>query len=446
MARFPDTPKTKQLKPDEIAAKLKVLFDESVVGADFIRYRSFFYLYCVTEDDFLKIVADAEVKEPNTIDWPLFDQYKDLSIPVQTISDLVNSNVFAHNSSPFRTFVTLAEFFGPGQDVPLPFHTVRVLSGSFIKGLITRLILQMYPLKLKGDLVLRTAFSFGTPSGTPWKADDWASEYLSKFSAHLQSATSWNEARDDKKNPDYERCLSALTDSTLQMAGIVLGWEAGDALSAMPADPGDKIRTAIWSLLNSQFTTQQLGMAVAYTLSFIAGYIATERNINVVEGKPADRALPDPTNIGAVHNKLGEHIRCGNHRHNAAFDIANRFFALVVAESYIVANDEHYEDDTKEDQGEASRAYQAFIIGFERGLASGAEEIFDELFKDGYSLGYSAGWQDGYRAGYKANSNQPTWLGSLQSIIGDVHGALGDLTTLVSDAKTAATVIAVIFD
>jgi hypothetical protein len=401
--------------------------------------------------DFVLIVGEAQKHQPNPIDWPLYNSYKDLTIRAQTITALEASNVFALTAEDFKTFIHLID----GDKTPLPFNTARVLSGSFIKGLLTRLVVDDYHLQLNGkpvQLVLSP-----NPKKDDWQAESWILGYLRTFSEHLQLPDSWDAVRDDKKNPDYAKCLSALTDSTLQAAGIVAGWKAGDTLLGLPDAQKTTIRGSILTLLHSQFTTREVGMAIGYSLCYLAGYISSERSIQVVEGKPSSKAYAGPDKLAFVFESLGNHIRSKSQGLIGAFEIANKLFALVVAEFYIVATDPQYNNNTGKIQVTACQDYQAFLLGFERGLLNGAELTFTELFneayglgysdgfRDGYSQGYAAGWQDGYRVGYNAGSNQGTWLNSLHTILGDVGTALGDLNTVLSDAKTAGTVITALF-
>jgi len=273
----------------------------------------------------------------------------------------------------------------------------------------------------------------------------------------MQAPTTWTALGQS----DYPSALTELTDATVQAAGIIKGWLAGDGLLSSPNY--STYDTAIWKWLNSRYTTKQLGKMMGYTFSYLSGYLGCERTIAAINGQTLPTRQNGTQKLGNIlplltNNTVASATNLAFKKDNV-FQLANHFFDLVNGEFYGIAQQSGY-------SLSALSNYQAFINGFTSGLTQGASVMFSELFdagwdlgntygysigyasgfRDGYSEGYGAGWQEGYASGYTAG--QQTWMSGLTNILSNLGALISDTSTIMKilgDVATVGEVLGAIF-
>ena len=200
------------------------------------------------------------------------------ALNVEYVSSLGQSKVFAKAGAPWQVFVKLDNF-----GLLLPFQTASTVALTFVKGMVTRLILEKYNQLWKSINITVPSLPLAPPTSPPPPAppaltvDTWAKAYLTSLSTELSDFTKWNQW----PVQDYSQCLSNMTDASLQVAGISLGWFAADEL--ISATDTATI-SAIWSLLNARYTTAHLGAMVGYVFCYLTGYLQNERIAKLVQG------------------------------------------------------------------------------------------------------------------------------------------------------------------
>lgn len=463
----PLTPPTPTgLSDAQAATLLQAIYDSPTLSP----YGCYFYLNNISVVDFLSAVGGAM----ETPDQPYpYNKYKTVTpvhftLSMQCISALGASKVFTKTGQPWQVFVKLDNY-----QLLFPFHIASVLSISFIKGFVTRLILEAYSNKWS---TIQPPFSIPAlpliPYPPPPQAqtgltvDLWAQYYLKSLSSTFQDVKNW----DHWGVQDYGQCLSNMTDASLQVAGIVTGWHAADQLIA---NAETATVANVWKLLNAKYTTRHLGMMVGYAFCYLSGYAKNERIALIMQGAKPSASQNGPATIPAIYNNLSNNVEllCGSGSYQKElFDMGNRFFRLVVGEFYAITQNPNYVPPPPSTSvAGALAAYQAFIVGFERGMSLGADVLFTDLYvagwdageQFGYNLGYSNGFRDGYsqgygagwQAGYDANVNTPsTWMGGLSNIfqnlgtvLGDADKIAGQIGPILGDVKTVGTVVAAIF-
>jgi hypothetical protein len=380
--------------------------------------------------------------------------------------------VFSGSAQPFQVFVSIdrtSAVSGSAAKVLVPYQTAVVLSGAFIHGLVTRLLLDKYkttwaalnpPIALWNPLPLVAAPPKGggpapNPLPVPMNANDWAQKYLSTLSTNLQNPASWNALSAAHGSTDYFGCLSYATDSSLQTVGISMGWLAGDALTDGTYPNAQACQAAIFTLLKGKYKANDFGWMVGYTFSYLSGFLSSERTKAMIAGTTAPSQEADPSKAPLnIYNALlnaAAGATSGVTQANVS-SIADTFFKFVLSEFYAVSGGS---------PAEAAKI-QGFLLGFEQGLTAGAEVMYRQLFEEGYALGYakgyelgyttgfkngytqgySAGWTSGYAVGYQNGQN--TWMSGLQNIIGGLGGMLNDpgtMTTILGDISVGRTII-----
>jgi hypothetical protein len=375
--------------------------------------------------------------------------------------------IFSGGGQPYQVFVSLdkIDYKGAPAQVLVPYQIAKLLSGAFIHGLVTRLVLDRYKaawfngtpsVPLWADLPLTSAPPKGPnphPVATAMDAGAWAQKYLQTLCVAVVDPQKWMSTRSALNTAhlpsDYFGCLRYLSDSSLQAAGIIIGWLAGDALTAPGFGGAVACQQAILNLLKDRHSHVAIGRMVGYTFTYLNGFISSERTRAAISANALQAPLNDPINPQKgppqIFTNLAAHV--SGVAQTDLTPLATAFFNFIVAEFYAIGNG----------AGDRSRAekYQAFIQGFAQGALGAADVLFRQLFKeayqlgytngfhDGYAQGYSAGWTEGYAVGYQAGQN--TWMSGLQSIIDGASGLLSDakeLDTLLNDATTVGTVIA----
>jgi hypothetical protein len=437
------------------------------------QYSCFFFLQEFSNDDFLGSVGYAMEYPDTDVLIQKFYQY----VPDQAVQLYVHSisametgaaSIFSGNSQPYQVFISLDKIAlasGAAKQL-VPYQTAKLLSAAFIHGLVTRLLLDRYkqvwsnakpnPVPLWTDLPLVAAPPIGPnphPVSTPMNAAAWAASYINALTSNLTKPLTWTTTSSQHGNLNYLGCLNILTDSSLQAAGMITGWLAGDAITdpAFGAANTTACQKAIWSLLGNAYTYVDIGTLVGYTFTYLNGFILSERTKAAISANPLPTAANNPTTgPAAIYTYLST-----NTVNQVNFTpLATAFFNFIVAEFYAIAGTNLVN----------AAKYEAFIEGFAKGLLIGANSLFGELFEEGFQLGYttgfnvgyeqgySAGWTEGYAVGYQQGQN--TWMSGLQSIISGASGTsglsgllsdAGTLSTLLNDATTVGTAIASLF-
>jgi hypothetical protein len=463
-------PQPKPLGDADIAANLEKIYTVAAVS----QYGCYFFLNFFTSNDYLGSTGFAVNASDSDLLIQKYYQYPncaDVQLYLHAISALEQNaqKIFSGASQNYQTFVALdrTTVAGGNAKILVPYQTAQVLSAAFTHGLVTRLILNGYkqkwasiaapvgPISLPYDLTLiASPPPTGAPSGAPaaMNAGDWVQKYLAALTTTLVNPTSWNQAATSTGSQNYITCLSYYTEASLQAVGIVMGWLAGDALTSDPTNNQLlQCQQAIWTLLNSKYTQQQLGAIMGYTFSYLSGFILSERTQAMISGAsipPAPDNNPS-TAPQAILNALSVNLmNTLKPIQNNVVGLASAFFSFVLAEFYAISNNNL-----------ASAAkYEVFIEGFQQGLMRGADVQYQQLFeqgyqlgytngfRDGYSQGYSAGWTAGYAVGYQAGQN--TWMSTFQNTTNGLTTLLNDAGTLgklLNDAGTVGTVIASVF-
>ena len=453
----------------EVATYLTTLYKSTV----FAPYGCYFYLNNMTASDFLSCTGPAMETPDQIYQYNKYaaDLPTHFGLNVQFISALggtTGSKAFAKAGLPWQVFVKLDNY--TQSPVLLPFQTACALSLTFIKGLVTRLILEKYndlwssirpPISVP-SLPLVPPSSPPPPAPPPLTVLSWATTYVTSLSVELTTVANWT------KWPvqDYSQCLSNMTDASLQVAGLATGWSAADAL--ISAADNTSIQ-AIWNLLNRRYTTQHLGAMVGYTFCYMSGYLKNERIAALMQGVTPPAQIAGPAELPTIYTNLAQNIDTTSTSGSYAqptFDITNRFFALVVGEFFSITQNTSYAPPPPSTSAtDALASYQAFITGFETGMSQGADVLFTDLYTEGweageqfgYSIGYSNGYRDGYSQGYAAGwqagySAMPaatsTWMSGLNNIFGGLGNLLddaGQLPGILSDVGTVGQAIASIF-
>ncbi|MHC2423302.1 hypothetical protein ACVII1_006306 [Bradyrhizobium elkanii] len=464
LSPLPIIPEPTPTLTDQVKAGfLKTVFQE----ASLAKFAPYLILHEFSADDFSATVG-AAMGSPDTD--VLFQRYYQWSDPAQLIVRSISSMetqalpVFSGRGQSYQVFISLdkIDYHGAPAQLLVPYQLAKLLSGAFIHGLVTRLILDKYkdtwatatpPVPLWADLPLTAAPPKGpNPHPIPQAMDAgaWADKYLLSLCTQLLIPKTWtNTSATLSANhlpSDYFGCLHYISDCSLQTAGIVIGWLAGDAITASAFGNGPACQRAIWSLLKDRHGPVAFGKMVGYTFTYLNGFISSERTKAAISANSVQAPLNDPIKGPAlIYGNLASHVS-GSAQVNLT-PLATAFFNFIVAEYFAISDD----------RGKAAK-YQAFIQGFAQGTLGAADILFRQLFneayelgytngfRDGYAQGYSAGWTEGYAVGYQAGQN--TWMSGLQGIIDGASGLLNnpdDLGKLLNNLTTVGTVIATLF-
>jgi len=286
----------------------------------------------------------------------------------------------AANIETFNQFcITLDGYVG----VTVPMRAAEVVSGSFITGLVTRLVLEMSTKRGDDDL-----------SGIRYKRK-------------IETDRSRWISPGNSKMEDFLRKISQ--DGLLTTAGIFHGWTFGGNL-ARRADPA---YTAImWKLLKSRFSWAEIGDLTGYGLNYLIGFLRCQLALSTVEkGGTADL------------NKIRELLIKDERTHDTEKVVCDFFDAFLSLAPAILGS-------------RARSPFLDFVKGFQRGGLRSSEAVFVLAlnagygigYRDGYQAGYARGYADGYAAGYEDGTST-------------VGGIFQGLVKEISNFETAATVV-----
>ena len=445
-----------QLSEQAIASNLQTIYSTPGLSD----YGCYFTLLNLRADRFISVVGEAQQTPGVDYDW---QPYKHVTptpdkviLRVRFMDNLIATQAFKAPSQfiDYTTFVNIMKY-----GYVVPYQTAMLIDSSFLAGLVTRLIFQKYysachALVPNGLLSINTA---PPVAGSPpvRSAEKWIGEYFQTLSNTMTGTGSWNS--------EYLTCLTANTDSALQVAGMVEGWRLGDKLTDGTIDTSKGCLASIWALLGSRYTTEHIGRLVGYTLFLLGGYLNNERIIDYRGGTTYAQIL-DPT---AIFNKFGPHLeaisKLGGTGPDFTFRLANQFYGFVLSDFQMLMAD-------SPGNQTAIAAYRSFLDGYEAGLTCGATTMFRVMytagwetgydsgyvtgfttgyaigFSNGYGEGYANGWQAGYNTGYTDGQN--SWTGILGGIANTIGTAIGDAQAIAGVASQivgAGSVVAGLF-
>jgi hypothetical protein len=264
---------------------------------------------------------------------------------IQDLSSLnTGTKLFSGATQAYQVFISMDRISSnnPQGTILLPYQTAKLLSSGFIYGLATRLILDSYKQAWAG---VGTALPYGLPVvaappknppavvPAPLNAADWCQQYLTALSGKLVNPATWTSTSSANSNTDYFGCLSLLTDSSLQAVGMMMGWLAGDAITADPN--AATYEAAFWNLLRGvnkpnyrNYTTIHVGMMVGYTFTYLSGLLSSERSKAMIAGNVPPQPLTDPVKSPPeIYSLLSVNTNAG--ATGITPNVGNQFFELV---------------------------------------------------------------------------------------------------------------------
>jgi hypothetical protein len=355
----------------------------------------------------------------------------------------------------------------------------ELISACFIDGLVSRLILGQYVPIWKNyapNKTLPIAFEDLSPVPGPGPAptgptpatnmDKWYAAVFTALASKCSLSTTWNGSATDPTL--YGECVTNQIDPGLQLAGIMMGWRAGDALAAAIGTPdGTAAWNAIWQFLGYRYTTELLSRMMGYTFMVLAGFLDNDRTGNVINYK-GTAPFPAPPqasqgNLVPLFNQFTNQMLLTRNSNKISLlrELIDRFYRLIEGELYGITQNSSYPGNA----GQTLIQYNAFIGGVVHEMTAAADQLFDEIynagyqagyesglqigytngFRDGYSQGftggYTVGYQNGDAAGYAAGASS---VGGLGSIVSGIRNVLGSASSILSDAGTVGTVISTV--
>jgi hypothetical protein len=272
-----------------------------------------------------------------------------------------------------RDFAICITLDGLLQEVPI--EAAEVYASNFANGLVTRLML---------DGFLQHWAKMGA------KVDPADLDIFVPSNGRVDLSIFSTPNGYDTGNP-LSHLDDLLKDNSLQAAGILWGWQAGSSLAGLRG--GDqKYRAAVWKLIKTRYSSEQIGTMVGYTLSYVVAYAQTQKARQEAGGgplAPGDILKKAATDPQIVFGKK----------------LLGRIQELLLLDFYVSS--------VKSKDPKQVDIYFAFIRGYVKGITQASDAIFDYVFtvaygigysdgfRDGYAKGYRDGWHDGYAAGYK---------------------------------------------
>jgi hypothetical protein len=366
---LPDVPKPTPLSTDQVTAILDDLFKWPAAS----KYGTYFLLLpgAIT----LKQNVAANVAAIPAGQVYLYQPYpianKSVAVKVLAVAGLQASWPFqAATGDPADADFVLLDGFA--KQVPIP--VADSVTANFINGLVTRLILGEYARAWKdGTTISAGDLSFAKYVMTPGFPD-------------------MNNASSYPANVKFEADLATLLQNNpVQPAGLLWGWKAGDELDALVGTDDAKYRADVWRLVKSRFTSADMGRMVAFTLSYLTGFIKNERIVSIAASSPQPL---DKLNTTQIFDKLSTDTGV-----DFARLLLSQFHSSLIAEFYALSQNDKLPSEVKQD----SLARVAGLIrGFESGSIAAADQVYIDVFQLAYGLGYKDGFRDGYAQGYAA--------------------------------------------
>ncbi len=396
-------PNRKPLSVSEVTTTLNTLFEWGPASS---RYATNFLMLPGTLDIKNDNKATVLGSTPDTqiLYRPYSVSDQRISIKISRPGALVALPAFSVDPGN-AIFVRLEGF---GNLVPIP--VAEVVEASFVNGLVTRLLLGEYQRMWKKNLNL----SFATNSA---------------FNAIIGDAFV-QPANYSAPNPaEFSAAVkSILANNPVQPVSLLYGWKAGDDLDAL-VGTDVKYREAVWKLLGSRFSIQDMGRMVAFTLTYLSGYSKNQRIVAIINGGTAD-AVKDPTKI--LDNLASDP------NITTAKNMMSGFIQNIIAEMYVISRN------TTMEAGERDKLvglYYGFIKGLTSGASDAADQVYLDVFKLAYGLGYQTGFRDGYAEGYAAGYKDGYAVGyknawaEANKTITALQGQVSDLQNQLSQAR-----------
>jgi hypothetical protein len=164
-------------------------------------------------------------------------------------------NKFNRSNRDFEICITLD---GLLQDVPI--EASEVYASNFANGLVTRLMLDEF-------------LQHWAKMGAKVESSD-LDIFVPAYGRVDLSVFSMFSGYDANKPLTHLDDL--LKDNSLQAAGILWGWQAGSSLSGLRGDDS-KYRAAVWKLIKTRYSPEQIGTMAGYTLSYVIAYAQTQK-------------------------------------------------------------------------------------------------------------------------------------------------------------------------
>jgi hypothetical protein len=461
---------------------LAALLDKLFSSPTLKEYGCYFFMQVTNYDDeFLAVVGKAmqySISKPNqNYTWRRFDESGEpphaavLNVQFMTqLSSTVQSPCppFQGANNVHQVFVYLDK-----HQCWVPFQTASLLSTLFVSGLAARLLLDAYNTKWQTINPPKPAalnLSFSPPAqGKPYSIDTWTDETIKLIATTLTTQKNWNNwatAPKPYQSTDFKQCLNFMTDASMQVAAIMMGWRAGDSVVAA----GGADTKNIMQLLRSIYTVYHLGEIIGYIFPYLSGFLKNERTAIVAKGvdpktNPDPGQLVAPTHVSDIYNNLQQHngaARDYKKNKDAVFSIQSDFCELIVGEFYMINVKPINANYTIAMQQQALTYYGDFLNGIFQGMSNGVDVMLSEVFqqafiggyddgyvtgyangfRDGYSQGYASGYQAGYANGYSAGyaDGQDSWS-QLTNIVQSVGGGLQSLGSVLGDLGTVGSVV-----
>jgi hypothetical protein len=442
--------KPKPLSEKDIVQNLQYIY----AAPELKPYRALFTLLNLRTDRYIQAASEAQSHAPGFFEWPLYKVIDPaVGLQVKFQSQLQTTKAFTPplgtDKLDYATFVSIEH-----RKSELPFHLAQTISAAFFSGLVTRYLLEQYKIACKFTIFPNGSFSLKpgpTPPVSPAKparsADRWVDEYFDGLSKRATDPAQWNSA--------YFDSVYALSDPSLQIAGIIDGWRLVDKITDGDVK-NDKAIPAVLSLMNSRYTSIELGKMVGYALFFLCGFVNSDRTIKAAQGKDPGALNSDP---GSILSQYSKHTLDVGHDPNGGlaqtFDLVHKFYTTVLSDYYLLSQKQPKNDDllakyynfldgfqTGVDQS-ASALFllfykQGYEDGYDVGYAQGYKVGFTAGFSTGYSEGYSNGWQAGYSTGY--SDGPGSFTGVLNGVVSQLGSNLGNISGIVNDLSTAGSI------
>lgn len=336
-----------------------------------------------------------------------FYPYK-LSDPEQCIALTTNPELYAAGMRERSIFVTLSKI-----NVNVPVRTAEKITNGFTNGLATFLFLNEHVkpaiAKIKPDAVIDLDLSLeGKYLVEP-------SVYNSAGSFILSASTTTGEIDNQIDIIDLN--------ARIEMAGILLGWEAGVNLEKLRVSNEPAYQAAL-KIISARFTPETMGQAVSYTLTVLQAAGSVEAAVKagwatVGGDTPENQATAGKgfTEILATfREKSSTPIK--QDEINKPSDLTSLCFELTLGN--IISD---------EGDLESRQRQLGFLRGYLNGSQSISREIINYAMVQGYTAGYAKGASDGYEAGLAAGKIAGTKAGRE-----DGYKAGSDAVAKLSDA------------
>ena len=456
---LPEIPLTKRtnLSKTDIETRLNVLFDGWVAA------KATYAPYLLMLPGLLPLADAGSSLLVLPADRPLnFQPYNlhqtNVGITLKVPSQIATQDPFKPSGgaagAPFQPAAVFVEMDPFGAFVPVT--AAHIFETAFINGLVTRLVLEQYVAFWKG--LPGSTININLNGGLGGAA---GSGPLAAFSL-AASYPAGKGLNDD--------LTTLMQQNPIPPFGMIFGWQAAtELLNADKANgPTKPFTHAIWQLVNSRHSLEEIGRMTAYTLQYMSGFALNERLMAIGNGTtvPPQVTIPGAQAVSSSPGappSLAQFLASSPTFHSSKVFLVN-FTKVLLGEYYAVSQNTTL---NAADKLNLLTQYYYFIRGFQSGIIKASDRMFIEIggtayligyeqgYRDGFSAGYVAGWTAGYATGYQvawaqaevtitqlqqtignlesqlaaAQSNDSFWgqLGNIASVAGSVLGFIGSL-------------------